>query len=95
MEIERGVWGALEKYHNMEDVQLKKRPPPSVVHTALIVAPSLHLGLQTKGYDKKSRKTRQMSILTRNFAFRYIIWVFFLKGLFNDNFFIFSIFLKK
>lgn len=75
----------MEKYHNMEAVQLKKRTPPSIVHTALIFAPSLHLGLQTKGYDKKSRKTRLMSILKRNFAFRYTIWVFILKRLFNDT----------
>lgn len=35
-----------------------------------------------------------MSILKRNFAFRYIIWVFILKRLFNDTF-AFSIFFKR
>lgn len=43
----RGEWGALEKYHNTEGVQLKKLTPPFLfpARAALIFAPSLHLML--------------------------------------------------
>ena len=61
IEEERGE-AALEKYHNMEGVQLKKKKAP--LHSsiplscniALIFPPSLHLTLQTKGYTGKLLK---------------------------------------
>lgn len=59
MEKEEGE-GALEKYHNTEGVQLKKKKKnslrPSFSYTGLIFSPSLHLTLQTKGYTEKLMK---------------------------------------
>lgn len=58
MEKEEGE-GALEKYHNIEGVQLKKKKNslrPSFSYTGLIFSPSLHLTLQTKGYTEKLMK---------------------------------------
>lgn len=62
--------GAVEKYHNMEGVQLKKAHPsiPLFPCTALIFAPSLHLMLQTKGYTEKLRKNSEMSFLKMCYA---------------------------
>lgn len=58
MEKEEGE-GALEKYHNIEGVQLKKKKNslrPSFSYAGLIFSPSLHLTLQTKGYTEKLMK---------------------------------------
>lgn len=58
MEKEEGE-GALEKYHNIEGVQLKKKKNslrPSFSYNGLIFSPSLHLTLQTKGYTEKLMK---------------------------------------
>lgn len=86
MEIERAEWGAPEKYHNMEGVQLKKAPSSIPLPRTLPLS-LLHLsisGSKLKVTISSPEKLRNVNSEKKLCVPLHYVW-FLLERLFNDS----------